>query len=46
MKASEFERHLENLGMRHILARVGHPQTNGKLERIVLAKKNGKTRDE
>lgn len=32
--ASEFERRLENLGIRHMPARVAHPQTNGKLERI------------
>lgn len=30
---SEFERHLKNLGIRYILARVTHSQTNGKLER-------------
>ena len=32
--ASQFERHLENLGIQHILSRVAHPQTNSKLERI------------
>ena len=31
---SKFEKHLENMGIQHILARVAHPQTNGKLERI------------
>ena len=31
---SGFERHLQNLVIRHILARVSRPQTNGKLERI------------
>ena len=32
--ASEFEQELVRLGIRHILARVNHPQTNGKLERF------------
>ena len=32
--ASGFEQKLARLGIRHILARVGHPQTNGKLERF------------
>ena len=31
---TEFERRLAELGIRHILAGVGHPQTNGKLERF------------
>ena len=31
---SEFERRLVELSIRQILARVKHPQTNGKLERI------------
>jgi putative transposase len=31
---SEFEKRLVELDIRHILARVKHPQTNGKLERI------------
>ncbi len=31
---SEFEQELVSLGIRHILARVRHPQTNGKLERF------------
>ena len=31
---SEFEKRLVELGIRQILARVKHPQTNGKLERI------------
>ena len=30
---SEFKRHLEKHGIKPILARVKHPQTNGKLER-------------
>jgi len=30
---SEFKRHLERYGIKPILARVNHPQTNGKLER-------------
>ena len=32
--ASEFERELVSLGIRQILARVRHPQTNGKLEGV------------
>ncbi len=32
--ASRFEQRLVELGIRHILARVRHPQTNGKLERL------------
>ena len=32
--ASEFEQELARLEIRHILARAGHPQTNGKLERF------------
>lgn len=31
---SEFEKRLVDLGIRQLLARVKHPQTNGKLERI------------
>ena len=31
---SMFEQRLVELGIRHILARVNHPQTNGKLERL------------
>ena len=31
---SEFEKELDRLEIRHILARVRHPQTNGKLERF------------
>ena len=31
---SEFEKELARLGIRQILARAGHPQTNGKLERF------------
>ena len=30
----QFERYLKERGIRHIKARVGHPQTNGKLERV------------
>jgi putative transposase len=32
--ATEFEKTLVQLGIKHILARVNHPQTNGKLERF------------
>ena len=32
--ASEFEQEQVRLGIRHILARVNHPQTNGKLDRF------------
>ncbi len=32
--ASEFEKRLVELEINHILARVRHPQTNGKLERL------------
>ena len=32
--ATEFEKTLVELEVKHILARVGHPQTNGKLERF------------
>ena len=32
--ASEFEQELARLDIKHILARVNHPQTNGKLERF------------
>ncbi len=32
--ASRFEQRLVELGIRHMLARVRHPQTNGKLERL------------
>lgn len=31
---SEFERYLRVNGVRHILGRVNHPQTNGKVERF------------
>ena len=31
---SRFERHLEHLGIRRMLCRVAHPQTNDKLERV------------
>ena len=31
---SEFDKELERLGIRHTLRGVGHPQTNGKLERF------------
>ena len=31
---TEFQKELGRLGIRHILARVNHPQTNGKLERF------------
>ena len=31
---SRFEKHLKNRGIRHILARVANPQTNGKSERV------------
>lgn len=31
---SQFEKRLEDLGIRHIKARTRHPQTNGKLERL------------
>ena len=32
--ASRFEEELVRLGIKHIMARVNHPQTNGKLERF------------
>ncbi|MDA7997236.1 MAG: DDE-type integrase/transposase/recombinase [Nitrosopumilus sp.] len=32
--ASEFEKELVRLGIRHLLCRTNHPQTNGKLERF------------
>lgn len=32
--ASHFEQELVKLGIQHIMARVNHPQTNGKLERF------------
>ena len=31
---TEFEIHIMDKGIKHILARVGHPQTNGKIERL------------
>jgi putative transposase len=31
---SQFEQHLADRGIKHILCRVNHPQTNGKLERF------------
>ena len=31
---SQFEKRLDDLGIRHIKARTRHPQTNGKLERL------------
>ncbi len=31
---SEFTKHLGALGIRHIVGRVNHPQTNGKVERL------------
>ncbi|MDI9616886.1 MAG: IS481 family transposase, partial [Methanothrix sp.] len=32
--SSDFKNHIENYGIKPILARVKHPQTNGKLERF------------
>ncbi|MDG7046327.1 MAG: transposase [Nitrososphaerota archaeon] len=31
---ASFQEHLAKLGIRHILERVGHPQSNGKVERL------------
>ena len=31
---SKFETRLDDLNIKHILSRVGHPQTNGKVERL------------
>jgi len=35
----KFEKHLKGLGVQHIKARVKHPQSNGKLERLVSTTK-------
>ena len=32
--STEFEMHLQEKGVKHILGRIAHPQTNGKIERI------------
>jgi len=47
---NKFQEYLENNGIKHILGRIDHPQTNGKLERLNYTIKRLKpyfsTRDE
>lgn len=39
-KPNEFQRYLEENGIGHIKARVKHPQSNGKLERLIFTLKD------